>query len=125
VNMFRQFGTSFGVVFLGLALTDSYHAHISSGLAKLTQLPAQALAGLSKGLFAAGPFSGKAVLSSPHTMAFRHLPIFQNIQNVVIHAFYDGMHNVFATSATLFIVAAVICFFLFERPSHEESADLN
>jgi len=125
VNMFRQFGTSFGVVILGLALTDSYHAHISTGLAKLTQLPVQALAGLSKGLFAAGPFSGKAVLASPRTAAFQHLPLFNQIETVVIHAFYDGMHNVFATSATMFIAAAVICFFLFERKTREESVDLN
>jgi len=125
VNMFRQFGTSFGVVILGLSLTDAYHSHITDGLAKLSQLPAQALSGLSKGLFAAGPFSGKAVLASPRTTAFRRLPIFQNIENIVVHAFYDGMHNVFATSAIIFIAAAVICFFLFERNHREPSTNLN
>ncbi|WP_268913596.1 MFS transporter [Lentilactobacillus sp. SPB1-3] len=114
VNVFRQFGTSFGVVILGLTLTDAYHSHITSGLNKITQLPAHAKDGLTKGLFAAGPFSGKAVLNSPRAQELHQLPFFDKISDVVTHAYYYGMHNVLLTCATLFIAAGVICFFLFE-----------
>lgn len=115
VNVFRQFGSSFGVVFLGLALTSSYHSHIMSGLSSIKGLPSAALTGLSKGLFAAGPFSGRAVLNSPRAMRLHHLPVFDAVQTAVIHAYYFGMQNVVITSASLFIISGIACFFLFEN----------
>lgn len=117
VNVFRQFGTSFGIVFLGLTLTTTYHNHIASGFNAITQLPVQVKHGLTKALYAAGPFSGKEVINSPRASAFHNFPFFSDIEKVVTHAYYYGMHDVFVASAILFIAAGVLCFFLFESKS--------
>ncbi len=115
VNVFRQGGTSFGVVILGLSLTGRYRDHISNGLNSLKQLPVAAHQGLQKGLFAAGPFSGNSVLASPKAAAFHQLPIFSQIKTLVNHAYYLGMQNVLTVTATIFIVSAVLCFFLIKN----------
>ncbi len=115
VNVFRQGGTSFGVVILGLSLTGAYRDHITSGFSQIANLPTSIHQGLLKGLFSAGPFSGNAVLNSQRAQALHHLPFFDSINTVVNHAYYIGMNSVSTVAAAVFFVSAILCFILIKR----------
>lgn len=113
VNVFRQGGTSFGVVILGIMLTNTFNSKVTSGLSHIHNLPGAAKTGLQKGLFAAGPFSGNAVINSPQAKQLHQIPgLFDQVKTAVFHAYYQGMNSVIATSLTMFSIAAVLCFIL-------------
>jgi EmrB/QacA subfamily drug resistance transporter len=99
LNVFRQFGTSFGVVLLGLTQTNHYIAYLNQHDAA-AKLPAS----LQKTLNAAGPFSG-------HDIAFNkqlaNLPNIHDIQLVVVKAFNSGMASVALLSAVIVLIGAV------------------
>ncbi|MGV0168356.1 MFS transporter [Furfurilactobacillus sp. WILCCON 0119] len=120
VNVFRQFGISFGVVTLGIQLTNAYHDHITSHLAN-TGLPPQALGGIKHGLLAAGPFSGKAVLASKQAAPLRQLPAYHNVHHLVISAFDLGFKNLLLLAIGFALLGAFAAILLVR--DHHSSAN--
>ncbi|MBW1606270.1 MFS transporter [Lactobacillus sp. Sy-1] len=92
LNVGKQFGTSLGLVVLGLAMTSSYDQHLAS-----SNLPSK----LVQALQTAGPFSGSALAKQIHQF---------NIESIAHAAFFRGMDSVAFTSGTIFIVAGVLCY---------------
>ena len=56
LNVFRQLGTTIGVVVLGLLQDNQYETYLNGHLSSI-HMPAPALTGLKKALIDAGPFS--------------------------------------------------------------------
>lgn len=105
-NVFRQFGISFGVVTLGIQLTNAYHQSLTTALPHV-KLPPAALTGIQHGLLAAGPFSGPAVLASNRAAKLRQLPAFKEVHGAVINAFDLGMQHVLLLSMVFTIGGAI------------------
>ncbi|MDR3189715.1 MAG: MFS transporter [Lactobacillaceae bacterium] len=122
LNVLRQFGVSFGVVLLGLRLTDGYRASLDGALPKLS-MPSQVATGLHHALFEAGPFAGIDVLTSKAAKPFTKLPGFSQLQHDVIGAFNHGFGNVLYVSMGLLILGAIAAFVLIKEPN--SNTDIN
>lgn len=97
LNVFRQFGTTVGVVGLGLIQNNSYVSHLNANLPQV-KMPAAALTGIKDALINAGPFSG-------HTIAFSarltKSPFGHQIQAIVVRAYDNGMIALTLTAPAL------------------------
>lgn len=100
LNVFRQFGTSFGVVILGMVEANRYNQYLNGHFAA-TKLPAEMAATLKKALIEAGPFSGHQIVFSTKLNQFHAL------QQTVIKAFDHGMASVAVVSAGIVFVGAL------------------
>lgn len=116
INVFRQLGTTVGVVGLGLIQAHKYETYLNAHLGGL-DMPVAAVSGLKKALIDAGPFSGHAIAFSNRVS---HSPFAKSFQKVVIQAYDNGI--VALTSAIIVIVAGVAAMLLIRN--HEESTDL-
>lgn len=120
LNVFRQFGTTVGVVGLGLIQDAQYETYLNGHLHTISSLPAHALDGIKEALVNAGPFSG-------HTIAFStrmaKAPFAQDLQRIVIHAYDNGMAAVAVTSGIIVVVGAIGAAALMQN--HFSSQDLN
>jgi MFS family permease len=103
LNVFRQFGTTVGVVGLGLIQDAHYEAHLNNNL-HLIQMPAKVINGIKDALINAGPFSG-------HTIAFstqmQHMPFAATLQKIVIAAYDNGMAAVAISSGVIVLLGAL------------------
>lgn len=103
LNVFRQFGTTVGVVGLGLIQDAQYENHLNAHMPDL-EMPAKVMSSIKDALINAGPFSG-------HTIAFSdrmaHAPFAKALQKIVIHAYDNGMAAVAVTSGVIVIVGGV------------------
>ncbi|PWF99652.1 MFS transporter [Levilactobacillus bambusae] len=115
VNVFRQFGVTFGVVVIGLSQTKVYEAHITKSFNGL-HLPAQMADGLHKALLEAGPFSGHAIAFSHRVNA---TPFAKSIQTAVINAYDHGLTAASYTAMVLILIGAAAAMFLMRsKPSN-------
>ena len=94
LNVGKQFGTSLGLVVLGLALTDSYNAHL------VTSKMGDSLMHLFQN---AGPFAGSEIAEKMHN---------SSLLSIVHNAFYRGIDSVAVTDGFIFIVAGILCYIL-------------
>lgn len=118
LNVFRQLGISFGVVILGISVTNGYNEKLNSGLATLAQLPPVFSTQMTaaKGhivhlLHQAGPFAGQQIFTSQQAKAFRQLPIFDQLHHVVFQAFQFGMVRacmVIALTLGIGVIASIV-----------------
>lgn len=116
LNVFRQFGTSFGVVVLGLVQTNQYTSTFDGQVATL-HLPAK----LTSAILNAGPFSGHEIVFK---QALSHAPFAQSLQRLVVQAFNDGMVNISYFAAVIVLVGAVGAI-VFMRDNLEVKNELN
>ncbi|PTM21389.1 MFS transporter [Lactobacillus sp. PFC-70] len=93
INVFRQLGISFGIVWLGLSITNGYLTKLNQGLGRLTTLPAPLKAHLAVILHQAGAFSGQQLFTDPRAAAYQNSPAFHQIHALVYVAFNHGMHQ--------------------------------
>ncbi|WP_125981297.1 MFS transporter [Loigolactobacillus iwatensis] len=103
LNVFRQLGTTVGVVGLGLIQNSQYETYLNGHLGRIN-MPVAAMNGLKQALIKAGPFSG-------HGIAFSHrvsqAPFAQAFQRVVVKAYDNGMVAVCVTTAGIVIFGGI------------------
>ncbi|MBU3851421.1 MAG: MFS transporter [Candidatus Paralactobacillus gallistercoris] len=99
-NVFRQFGNCFGIVWLGLIVSDTYKASLQQSITNQA---------LYHKLVAAGPFSGMSIAHSLHDA---HLTM------LIRHAYYNGMHNLLIFTTCFFVITAIITYFLIRPQKH-------
>lgn len=120
LNVFRQFGTTVGVVGLGLIQNNSYMAHLNTALPQV-KMPTQALNGIKDALINAGPFSG-------HTIAFSarlaKSPFAHQIQTIVVRAFDNGMIALTLTAAVIALIGALAAVLLLRIYQQSQKLDL-
>lgn len=99
LNVFRQFGTSFGVVILGLVEANRY-ADVINDHASSMNLPDK----LTNALIDAGPFSGHEIAFSE---AISKAPFAAELQKVVMHAFNEGMVQICYVAGAIVLIGAI------------------
>lgn len=118
LNVFRQLGISFGVVILGISVTNGYNDKLNSGLTRIAQLPpafsshvTAAKGQLVHLLHQAGPFAGRQIFTSSQAKPYRQLPVFTQVHDVVFQAFQSGMVRacmVIAVTLGIGVVASMV-----------------
>lgn len=108
VNVFRQFGVTFGVVVIGLNQTRVYEQQLTSPL-KAVKMPTEMYTGIHKALVEAGPFSGHAIAFSKRIGA---TPFAQAIQKAVVNAYDHGLIAASYTAMVLILIGAAAAAFL-------------
>ena len=118
LNVFRQLGTTVGVVGLGLVQDSKYETYLNNHLGSV-KMPAQALAGLKKALIDAGPFSGHGIAFSER---LSRESFAKEFQQVVVNAYDKGFSAVSLTAAGIVIVGGIGAAILLKN--HVEGIDL-
>ncbi|PAK87242.1 MFS transporter [Lentilactobacillus parakefiri] len=121
LNVFRQFGTTVGVVGLGLIQDTQYENHLNAHMPDL-EMPTKVMTAIKEALINAGPFSG-------HTIAFSnrmaHMPFAGSLQKVVIQAYDNGMAAVAVTSGMIVIVGGIGAALLMKNHVDSVHLDVN
>lgn len=122
LNVFRQVGISFGVVVLGISVTNGYNTKLNEELSHLSQVPPVLSNHLSTAhgeivsmLHKAGPFAGQQIFSSHQARAYSKLPIFHQLHDMVFQAFQSGMTRACSVMAILLIIGALSSLVLIRR----------
>lgn len=108
VNVFRQFGVTFGVVVIGLNQTSAYEKQLTATL-KGVKMPAEMYSGLHKALVEAGPFSGHAIAFSKRVSESQ---FGLAVQKVVVNAFDHGLVAASYTAMILILIGAAAAAFM-------------
>lgn len=110
VNVFRQLGSTFGIVILGLILSKGYQTGVSQNIQHLA-ISKSAKSGLINGLQNAGPVGNKQIFKVVETY-FRRIgdsgQLLNQLQKEVFKAFNQGYTLVLYTSIGIVIFGAVI-----------------
>lgn len=93
-SVFRQLGNCFGIVCLGLIVSDNYKASLYHELGNSS---------LYQHLVAAGPFSGMDIAKTLHN---------DHLTTIIRHAYYNGMHHLLIFIMILFGVTTILTFIL-------------
>lgn len=117
LNVFRQIGTTVGVVVLGLIQTNRYQDYLNQHLHQVN-MPAAAVTHLKTALFHAGPFSGHQVVFAS---ALAKFPGIKQLQTIVVTAYDRGMTATILTSAGIAIAGAILAALLMQN--HVASED--
>lgn len=120
LNVFRQFGTTVGVVGLGLIQDAQYENHLNAHLPSIS-MPAKALSGIKDALINAGPFSGHGVAFSDK---MQHAPFAHALQQIVIKAYDNGMIAVAISSAVVVLLGALGAAFLMRNQINSQDIEL-
>ncbi|MFV0557674.1 MAG: MFS transporter [Enterococcus sp.] len=107
LNVFRQFGTSFGIVILGLVEANRY-AEVFTKQTATMQLPQE----LSDAFLDAGPFSGHAIAFSDQ---LSQAPFADKLQVIVVQAFDQGMIRVSYVVAGTILLGALAAALLMRK----------
>lgn len=107
LNVFRQVGISFGVVMLGISVTNGYNSNLNQSLAKLTMVPTAIKEQLTALLHKAGPFAGRQLFENTQAKAYSQLPIFDQVKEMVFTAYNHGMKNANFLIAILLLIGAI------------------
>jgi MFS family permease len=119
INVFRQIGTTVGIVGLGLIQDHRYDAYLNAHLGKIAAMPAEAASALKKVLIDAGPFAGHGVAFSSR---IGKMPFAHDFQNVVLGAYSNSMKGITLTAAMVLFVAgaSALLFMRDHRGSRDE-----
>ncbi|MCH4169793.1 MAG: MFS transporter [Lactobacillus sp.] len=112
LNVFRQVGISFGVVILGISVTNGYFDKLPQHLANVALLPGNIKTQLLSLLHQAGPFAGQQIFQSKQVLAYQKLPLFGQIKNIVFKAFGEGMQHASVMIAIFLGVGALASLIL-------------
>lgn len=119
LNVFRQLGSTIGVVGLGLVQSARYENYINGHIGKIQMLPAAAASGLRKALFSAGPFSGHQIAFSARVS---RAPFAHGLQMMVLRAYHSGMVGVLFTAAGVLMLGSLAAATLMRE--HHASKDI-
>ncbi|WDF82890.1 MFS transporter [Lacticaseibacillus pabuli] len=119
INVFRQIGTTIGVVGLGLIQDSRYETYLGAHLSKITGMPGALATTLKKVLVDAGPFAGHGVAFSKR---MGHMPFAHDFQTVVLAAYRNSMQGIMLAAAIVLFVAGIAALVLMR--DHQESTDV-
>ncbi|QFF99906.1 MFS transporter [Psychrobacillus glaciei] len=94
INVFRQVGISFGVVMLGIKLTEGYNESLNTSIKNLTNIPTEFGNQMLDVFHKAGAFAGSQIFDSKQAETFKAMPAFNEMKKLVFNAFNSGMQDV-------------------------------
>lgn len=119
LNVFRQLGTTLGVVILGLVQTSRYESYLN-GHVNQVGLPATMTGKLHEALVSAGPFSGHAIAYSSR---LDHVPFIAQFRHMVVLAYDHGMSGTILTSAGIVIAGGILAAILMKNRFESEEIE--
>ncbi|MTV81308.1 MFS transporter [Secundilactobacillus folii] len=119
INVFRQIGTTIGVVGLGLVQDNRYEDYLNVHLHQIANLPSGLVTTLKKALVDAGPFAGHGIAFSKRMAA---TPFAHDFQRVVLSAYSQSMKGIALSSAIVLFVAGIAALTLMRD---QKSSDFN
>lgn len=106
LNVFRQVGISFGVVMLGIKLTEGYNRSLDEHMMGIPNMDSSFKDQMLDVFHKAGAFAGSQIFDSKQAEAFRSLPDFGDMKSIVFSAFNAGMKDVDLFIAILLLIGA-------------------
>lgn len=94
LNVFRQVGISFGVVMLGIRLTEGYNHSLDKHIMEIQNMDSEFKNQMLDVFHKAGAFAGPQIFDSKQAEVFKQMPAFADIKNIVFNAFNAGMKDV-------------------------------
>ncbi|RAV01292.1 MFS transporter [Paenibacillus sp. YN15] len=94
LNVFRQVGISFGVVMLGIMLTQGYNHSLDNHIMESENLDPAFQNQMLDVFHKAGAFAGSQIFDSKQAEAFKQMPAFEESKKIVFSAFNAGMKDV-------------------------------
>ncbi|WP_268964104.1 MFS transporter [Paenibacillus sinensis] len=94
LNVFRQVGISFGVVMLGIKLTEGYNHSLDEHIRTIQNMDPEFKKQMLDVFHKAGAFAGSQIFDSKQAEGFIQMPAFENIKNIVYSAFNAGIQDV-------------------------------
>lgn len=111
LNVFRQFGVSFGIVILGLVQANAYENQLAAKLPN-TNVPKEVLSHLQTALIDAGPFGGHAIAFSQR---IAQLPGAKQFQVAVVESYNRGLATTLMTGTIIVLLGALGALTLLKR----------
>lgn len=111
LNVFRQFGVSFGIVILGLVQANTYENQLDVKLAN-TSVPKEILDHLHTALVEAGPFGGHAIAFNQR---IAQIPGAKQFQTAVVEAYNRGLATTLMTGTIIVLLGALAALTLLKR----------
>jgi len=106
LNVFRQVGISFGVVMLGIKLTEGYNDSLDKQIMGIQNMDFEFKNQMLDLFHKAGAFAGSQIFDSKQAEAFTQMPAFEEMKIMVYHAFNAGMKEVALLIAIFLLVGA-------------------
>ncbi|WNS44718.1 MFS transporter [Paenibacillus sp. MMS20-IR301] len=107
LNVFRQVGISFGVVMLGIQLSEGYNGSLDKPIQAMEDISPEFKNQLLDVFHQAGAFAGSQIFESKQAAAFKAMPGFADMKNIVYSAFNAGMKEVSLFIAVFLVIGAV------------------
>ncbi|WP_288529842.1 DHA2 family efflux MFS transporter permease subunit [uncultured Secundilactobacillus sp.] len=115
INVFRQIGTTLGVVGLGLVQSNRYESYLNTHMTDIAAMPASVAKTLTKVLVDAGPFAGHGIAFSTR---MSHSPFAAGLQTVVLAAYSAAMRNITLVAAVVLVIAGIAALTLMHGQQH-------
>lgn len=116
LNVFRQLGTTLGVVVLGLVQTSRYETYLNGHMSQVG-MPTAMASKLHAALVDAGPFSGHAIAYNDR---LNGLPFTSQFRHMVVMAYDHGMSGTVLTSAGIVIAGGILAAILMKTQFESE-----
>ena len=107
LNVFRQVGISFGVVILGIKLTDGYTRSLDKHIIEIQNMDSEFKNQLLDVFHKTGAFAGSQIFESKQAEAFKQLPAFEDIKNIAFNAFNAGIKDVDLVVAIFLLIGSL------------------
>lgn len=121
INVFRQIGTTIGVVGLGLVQDHRYASFLASHMDKIAGMPAAAGSAIKQALVDAGPFAVHGIAFSAR---MTKMPFAHGLQNVVLGAYSNSMRGITITSAIVLVIAGAAALILMRDQNQAAKQDI-
>ncbi|GLX69765.1 MFS transporter [Paenibacillus glycanilyticus] len=115
LNVFRQVGISFGVVMLGIKLTEGYNHSLDQHIAEIHNADPELKNQMLELFHKAGAFAGSQMFDSKQAEAFKQMPAFDDFKRIVFNAFNAGIQDVDLLIAILLLIGALASALLIRK----------
>ncbi|ACT03171.1 MFS transporter [Paenibacillus sp. JDR-2] len=112
LNVFRQVGISFGVVMLGIKLTEGYNHSLDRQFMDIQNIDLDSKNQMLDVFHEAGAFAGSHIFDSKQAETFKQVPAFDDIKNMVFTAFNDGIKEVDLLISIFLLIGVLASVFL-------------
>ncbi|WP_040952819.1 MFS transporter [Gorillibacterium massiliense] len=121
LNVFRQVGISFGVVMLGIKLTEGYNNALDKHMMGLQNMDSEFKNQMLNAFHKAGAFAGSQIFDSKQAEAFKQMPAFEDMKNIVFNAFTAGIKDVDLFIAIFLLIGSFASAVLISKKRKSES----
>ncbi|MFD4705993.1 MFS transporter [Gottfriedia sp. NPDC058432] len=117
LNVFRQVGISFGVVMLGIKLTEGYNNSLDKHIMAIQNIDSGFKHQMLEVFHKSGAFAGSLIFESKQAEVFKQMPAYEHIKNIVFSAFNAGIKDVDLFIAIFLLIGSLASALLIREKS--------